>query len=478
MPQPMGDLLARELLGLDPSQPDYASRCIDALLGAAQAAGATDVHLQPTAAGLELKFRIDGVLLPVALLPTAVAGNVIARLKVLAGLLTYHTDRPQEGRIRLPQAVGQVANLSHVEMRGVGQVANLSHVEMRVCTYPTLHGERAVVRLFGGSERYQRLDDLGLPTDVLQPLRSLIGETSGAILVSGPAGGGKTTTVYACLREIAGGGKGDRYNLPERPDQPAVGARCCAQIVPVPFSARSLVSIEDPIEVAVDGVAQSQVHPPAGLDLAAGLRFLMRQDPEVIMVGEIRDRPTAEAALQASLTGHLLLSTFHAGSAAETVGRLLDMGIEPYVLRSGLLAILNQRLLRRLCSCAAPSDDADARLGLAVSRAMVPRGCTECGGTGYRGRFLLVEMLTLSPAGKGDRHLLCEAPEGPFRQKVPVPFSGDELARAILSRSDSAAIERLAGQAGMVSRWQRACRAVEEGLTSPAEVRRVLGFSA
>jgi len=130
--------------------------------------------------------------------------------------------------------------------------------------------------------------------------------------------------------------------------------------------ARSLVSIEDPIEVAVEGVAQSQVHLPTGLDLANGLRFLMRQDPEVIMVGEIRDRPTAEAALQASLTGHLLLSTFHAGSAAEAVGRLLDMGLEPYVLRSGLLAILNQRLLRRLCSCAEPTDEPDARLGLAV----------------------------------------------------------------------------------------------------------------
>ena len=133
-----------------------------------------------------------------------------------------------------------------------------------------------------------------------------------------------------------------------------------------------------------------------GLDLANGLRFLMRQDPEVIMVGEIRDRTTADTAFQASLTGHLLLSTFHAGSAAETVGRLLDMGIEPYVLRSGLLAILNQRLLRRLCSCAVPTNEPDARLGLAVERAMTPRGCDKCGGTGYRGRFLLVEMLTLS----------------------------------------------------------------------------------
>jgi general secretion pathway protein E len=256
----------------------------------------------------------------------------------------------------------------------------------------------------------------------LPTLQTLLTQTSGAILVSGPAGSGKTTTIYACLREIARQSRG----------------------------ARSLMTIEDPVEVSVAGVAQSQVHPTVGLDLAAGLRFLMRQDPEVIMVGEIRDRPTAEAALQASLTGHLLLSTFHAGSAAETVGRLLDMGIEPYVLRSGILAILHQRLLRRLCACAEPSDKLEAKLGLEVERAKVPRGCADCGGTGYRGRFLLVEMLMLSRT---------------------------DLARAVLTRSDTATIERLAVEGGMVTRWQRACHAVDEDWTSPAEVRRVLGFS-
>jgi general secretion pathway protein E len=400
MSQPTTTDLNRKLAGLDPADPEYATRAIDAALAAARVAGASDMHLQPTAAGLELKFRIDGVLLPMGCFPAPLAPNVTARLKVLAGLLTYHTDRPQEGRIRLPQ----------------------DEVEMRVCTFPTLHGERTVVRLFGGTQRYQHLDALGLPDDVLQPLRRLLAETSGAVLVSGPAGSGKTTTVYACLREIARQSDGSR----------------------------SLVSIEDPIEVAVHGVAQSQVHPPAGLDLATGLRFLMRQDPEVIMVGEIRDRPTAEAALQASLTGHLLLSTFHAGSAAETIGRLSDMGIEPYVLRSGLLAILNQRLLRRLCSCAKPSDDPDARLGLDVQRVMTPQGCPKCGGTGYQGRFLLVEMLTLSRS---------------------------ELARAILARGDSATVEQLAAEGGMVNRWQRASQAVDAGLTSPAEVRRVLGFA-
>jgi len=400
MGQPMASGLCEELARLDPADPEYVARSVDLVLTAARHAGASDVHFQPTADGLEVKCRVDGVLATVALFPAKLAVNLTARLKVLSGLLTYHTDRPQEGRIRLPQ----------------------DDVEMRVCTFPTLYGERTVVRLFGGTQRYQRLDDLGLPEDVLGPLRRLLSETSGTVLVSGPAGSGKTTTVYACLREIVGHGGG----------------------------ARSLVSIEDPIEVAVQGVAQSQVHPPAGLDLAGGLRFLMRQDPEVIMVGEIRDRATAEAAMQASLTGHLLLSTFHAGSAAETISRLLDMGIEPYVLRSGLLAIVNQRLLRRLCSCATPTGDPHARLGLAVQRAATPRGCSQCGGTGYRGRFLLVEFLTLARG---------------------------ELARAILARSDTAVIERLAAEAGISSRWQRACRAVDDGLTSPAEVRRVLGFS-
>ena len=391
---------AEWLARLDPADPQYATLAVDRMLAAGREAGASDLHLQPSADGLELKFRIDGVLQPAAAFPAQLAANIVARLKVLGQLLTYRTDVPQEGRIRV----------------GNGEV------EMRVSTFPTLYGERAVVRFFAGGGDYRYLGDLGLPDDVLGPLRRQLAETAGAILVSGPAGSGKTTTVYACLRELS-----------QQTD-----------------AARSLVSIEDPIEVAVPGVAQSQINQTAGLDLATGLRFLMRQDPEVIAVGEIRDRATAEAALQASLTGHLLLSTFHAGSAAETVGRLLDMGVEPYVLRSGLLVILNQRLLRRLCSCAQPIDNADGRLGLPVARAMRPVGCDACRHTGYRGRFLLVEML--SPARS-------------------------DVGRAILSRCDSARLEELAVQAGMTTRWGRACRAVEAGLTSPAEVRRMLGFA-
>jgi general secretion pathway protein E len=394
------DLAENTLAQCDPGDPQFASRAVDRILEAGEERGASDVHLQPTSTGLELKFRIDGVLQRAGTFPAAVAPNVVARLKVLAELLTYRTDVPQEGRIRTPQR----------------------DVEMRVSTFPTLYGEKAVVRLFAGAQRYQRLSDLGMPDEVVGSLRRLLSETSGAILATGPAGCGKTTTIYACMREIAASDD----------------------------AARSLVSLEDPIEVATAGVAQAQVNPAVGLDLATGLRFLMRQDPEVIMVGEIRDRATAEAAFQASLTGHLLLSTFHAGSAAETISRLSDMGIEPYLLRSGLLAILSQKLVRRLCECSRPGDDSAARLALPVEEFRVPVGCEACGQTGYRGRSVLVEMLTAERT---------------------------ELGRAILSRSDAATLERLAVEAGMVTRWQRAYEAVGSGVTSPAEVRRVLGFS-
>lgn len=394
------DGLRAQLAAFDAASPDFAAQCVERILAAAQQAGASDIHLQPGESGLELTLRIDGLLTPLAQFPKAVAANITARIKVLAGLLTYHTDRPQEGRLRQEQ----------------------NQTEMRVCTFPTLHGERTVIRLFGGAQQFQHFADLGLPDDVRIRLERLLAETSGAILVSGPAGSGKTTTAYAAMREIAR----------------AAG------------HTRSLVSIEDPIEAAIAGVGQSQVNNMVGLDLAVGLRFLMRQDPEVILVGEIRDRATAEAAMQASLTGHLLLSTFHAGSAAETVGRLLDMAIEPYILRSGLLAIVNQRLLRRLCRCARPATD-DQRQGLPVTRSLSPVGCDACGQSGYQGRFLLAEMLT---------------------------FSRDAVARAILDRAEAAVIERLAIESGMQSRWQQALAAIEAGMTSAAEVRRVLGFSA
>lgn len=396
----------------DPSAEQYATQLVEALLSAAQAAGASDVHLQPTDTGLAVTWRIDGVLQPIGEVPGQARPNVVARLKVVANLLTYRSDVPQEGRVRL---------------RDGG-------VEMRVSTFPTLHGERAVVRLFAPSgSGLLQLPDLALDRPVEAALKRLLGETSGAVLVTGPAGSGKTTTAYACLREIV-----------RRSD----GGRC-------------VLSIEDPIEAAVAGVAQAQVNPAAGFDLATGLKSLLRQDPEVILVGEMRDPETAEIALQAALTGQLMITTFHAGRAAEAIGRLLDMGIEPYVVRSGLLAVVAQRLVRKLCSCrrtielasgqesaADAAADSTSPMGLPVDRYAVPVGCDTCRGTGYNGRIVITEILE--------------------------PTSGD-LARDILARRDTHTLEQHAVTGGMNTIWQRACEMVAAGTTSPAEVRRALG---
>jgi type II secretory ATPase GspE/PulE/Tfp pilus assembly ATPase PilB-like protein len=391
--------IAATLAALKPADPDYAIRFVDEVLRAARERGASDLHMQPTPEGLELRWRLDGVLLPIGTFPAGASANVVARLKVLAELLTYRTDVPQEGRLRATDAP----------------------VEMRVSTFPTLHGEKVVVRLFSSGSRYLQLTDLGLAEDVSAALGRLLGETSGAILVAGPAGSGKTTTLYACLREIMARTRGGR----------------------------SIVTLEDPIEVALPGVAQSQVNLPAGFDLTSGLRSIMRQDPEVILVGEIRDRSTAEIALEASLTGQLVLSSFHAPSAAGAISRLLEMGIEPYVLRSGLLAVVSQRLLRRLCQCSRPVERTEELLGLPVAGARAALGCEKCGQTGYAGRTVLAEMLLVEQS---------------------------EVGRAILSRSSASEIEQLARRSGMVDRWARACAAVEAGTTSPSEVRRVLGL--
>jgi type II secretory ATPase GspE/PulE/Tfp pilus assembly ATPase PilB-like protein len=399
MPAPLPERFHRQLPGRNPADPNYVPELVDAILDSARDALASDVHLSPRESVVEMRWRIDGVLQPIAEFPRELGPKIVGRLKVLSDLLTYRTEVPQEGRLR----------------------GGESDVETRVSTFPTLYGEKAVIRLFIGSGRYRFLDDLGLPADALSELRRLLGETGGGILIAGPAGSGKTTTIYACLREIVSKSRGGR----------------------------SLASLEDPIEVVIEGVDQSQVNPGAGFDMHTGLRSLLRQDPEVMMVGEIRDRTTAETVFQASLTGHLVLTTFHAGSAARALSRLSDMGIEPYLLRSGLLAVLCLRLLRRLCRCAAPNENPTARLGLAVERVHTPVGCDECGGTGYSGRMVLAELL--------------------------LPDAG-ELGAAILARDDAARLEELAAGARMINHWQRACQAIEAGLTSAEEAVRVLGI--
>ena len=401
MPTSLTDRFLNRLSGLDPAAELYATEVVTHILAAAQSEDVSDVHLLPAEsdARLRMLWRIDGVLHDVAELNRA--PNIIGRLKVLAELLTYRTDVPQEGRIRTGD----------------------ERVEMRVSTFPTIHGEKAVVRLFVGSGRYTHLSDLGLPEDLRPQIERLLTLTSGALLIAGPAGSGKTTTLYAALRHIL-------------------------QKSPAP---RSIVTLEDPVEALVSGVSQSQVSSDGTFNYATGLRSLMRQDPEVIMVGEIRDRETAATVFQAALTGQLVLSSFHAGSGAEAIGRLLDLEVEPYLLRSGLLGVLAQRLVRQLCQCAAPAAAPDAGLKFDAGEYRTPTGCQDCRQTGYHGRMVLCELLD-------PRH--------------------SSVARGIVSDLDTDALQATAITSGMVPIDLRARDAIQAGRTSPAEVRRVLGHPA
>jgi type II secretory ATPase GspE/PulE/Tfp pilus assembly ATPase PilB-like protein len=280
---------------------------------------------------------------------------------------------------------------------------------MRVSTFPTIHGEKAAVRIFEASAGALDLEQLGLGPELLRDLVGLLQQRSGAILLTGPSGSGKTTTIYACLRHLARTSAGSRH----------------------------IVSIEDPVEQIVEGVSQAQARPGTEFDFARGLRSLLRQDPEVIMIGEVRDAETAGIAIEAALTGHLVISTLHAGSACGVVSRLLEMGIEPYLITSGLIGIVNQRLARRVCAACRPADEAKWRAG----------ECEQCSGTGYRGRLLLAELLTIG---------------GPLRQ-------------GILARSDTSTLERIADERRRLTIWDAAHRRTEEGLTTAAEIARVLG---
>jgi general secretion pathway protein E len=374
--------------GLATKDASFATEFVNRLLRLAREARASDVHLDPTTDALEMRWRLDGVLQPLGRLPKAVAPNVIARLKVLAGLLTYEMALPQEGRI-LDAAL---------------------QVEVRVSTFPTLFGERAVLRMLGSGEKtLSTIAELGLPDPVQAELQKYLAATSGAVLVVGPAGSGKTTTAYACLRQVvatSGGG-------------------------------RSIATLEDPVEVAVDGVAQSQINLAAGFDMATGLRSLLRLDPEVILIGEMRDRATAEIALQAALTGQLVVTTFHAGSCADAINRLTDMGIADYAVRNAVRLVVAQRLVRRLCTCALAANVAEHAqpLGLEVDQCRVAVGCESCRGTGYQGRTLIAEWRDLA-----------------LPQELP---EGDRPKRDL---------------------WQSAEALIAAGTTSPLEAIRVLGF--
>ena len=343
---------------------------------------------------------MDGVLRPVRTLDPAVGLPLVSRIKIMAGLDIADRLRPQDGRVSV-----------HV---GAGAV------DLRVSTLPASHGEKVVLRILDARGGAASLDSLGVSGSQIERMRALLDAREGLVLVTGPTGSGKTTTLYGALRAVQRRGV-------------------------------NVVTVEDPIEYRLPGVVQVQVSPRTGLTFAAALRSILRQDPDVILVGEIRDGETAGIAIQAALTGHLVLSTLHTLDAAGAIARLDDLGVDRYKIAASLRGIVAQRLLRRLCAaCRAPDE---APLGPALSRWIAPdtarwreRGCPACGGTGFRGRLAVVEVLVGSPA----------------------------IERATAEGASPDRIAELARAEGTRRLWESGIEQVVAGATSIGEVGRVL----
>jgi len=311
---------------------------VNQLLFDAVKAGASDVHIQPYEDRVIVRQRIDGVLFDSFEIPKVIQEEVLTRVKVLGRMNIAEKRLPQDGR-----ATVQLGDRI---------------VDLRIASLPTSHNERIVIRLLDKSARLYSLGELGMPAGTLSTWQELIRRDHGLILVTGPTGSGKSTTLYGALQEI------NSTDL-------------------------NVLTLEDPIEYQLDGISQTQINEKKGMTFASGLRSVLRQDPDIIMVGEIRDHETAVMAIQASLTGHLVFSTLHTNDAASAVTRLLDLGIEPYLVSSSLIAALAQRLVRRLC--------VDCKLNVGDSETLrcEPQGCSSCRDTGFRGRIGLFELLTM-----------------------------------------------------------------------------------
>ncbi len=380
-----------------------AIRAVNRLIAEAVDANASDIHLEPSDDSLVVRFRIDGMLRLVTRLPQAMRASVVARIKVMAGLDIAERRIPQDGRLRLA-------------VRG-------HEIDLRVATAPSIHGESAVLRILDRSNLKLEFAALGLDDQLVEQFREAIHRPYGIVLVTGPTGSGKTTTLYAALAEL---------NQVER----------------------KLLTVEDPIEYRLPGIVQTQVQPGIGFTFATALRSFLRQDPDAIMVGEIRDVETAQIAVQAALTGHMILSTLHTNTAAGAITRLIDMEVEPFLLSSVLAGVLAQRLVRRLClQCRVsfvPDEALLTSLGIDAAAGYESHfhraaGCTACHGTGYSGRIALFDFLPVDEA----------------------------IARLILKRADARQIEECANAAGHRSLLQEGFAKAAQGLTTIEEVLRV-----
>ncbi len=365
----------------------YVVNIVDWLLQYAFEQRASDIHLEPRRDNSDVRFRIDGVLHPVYQLPTVVMGAVISRLKVLGRMDLAEKRRPQDGRIKTKGPSG-------------------GEIEMRLSTMPSVFGEKLVMRIFDPEVTVRSFEDLGFSERELEQWKKLVNSPFGIILVTGPTGSGKTTTLYSTLKFLA---------------KPEV----------------NVCTVEDPIEMVEPRFNQMQVHSAIGLDFANGLRTFLRQDPDIIMVGEIRDLETAEMAIQAALTGHLVFSTLHTNDAPSAIIRLMDIGVPHYLIRATLLGVVAQRLARTLCPHCRKSGTVDEELWQSLispwdikqtDNIYRPAGCLECRETGYFGRVGIYEMLTITPAMRGmirPDSDLSKIREEAMRQKmVPLHIAG------------------------------------------------------
>jgi type IV pilus assembly protein PilB len=365
--------------------------------------GSSDIHFEPQDGDMRVRYRIDGVLQAAAVVPQAIVPAVTSRVKILADLDIAERRLPQDGRIGIELAE--------------------RHVDLRVATLPTPHGEKVVMRILDQSKAGIELAQLGMLPQALERFRHAFTQAHGAVLVTGPTGSGKSTSLYAALNVL---------NTVEK----------------------NIITIEDPVEFQIDGITQVQVNPKAGLTFAAGLRSMMRCDPDIIMVGEIRDRETAQIAVESALTGHLVLSTLHTNDAPGAISRLIEMGIEPFLVGSAVDCVVAQRLARLLCDeCKRPVDIPAAVLsanGFTVDGDLAcfePVGCGRCGGSGYRGRIGLYEVMWVS----------------------------DRIRSMAVARETAEAIAQVAVEEGMLRLREDGLEKVRRGMTSLAEVARVTG---
>ena len=375
-------------------------RLVDVLLQHAIREGASDIHIEPDELHLRVRFRVDGVLREASVQPKSLHAPAVSRVKVMAQMDIAERRLPQDGR---------------AQMEVLGKPYDL-----RVSTFPTIHGENVVLRILDKSSAQLGMEELGLGPGPHELLERMIERPNGVVLVTGPTGSGKTTTLYACIHQI---------NTHER----------------------NIMTLEDPVEYHLPLIRQTQVDPDIGLTFARGLRAILRQDPDVIMVGEIRDPESAEIAVRAALTGHLVLSTLHTNDAAGALPRLLDMEIEPFLLSPAMIGVVAQRLLRRVCAkCSAPAEPPArlaAELGLEPGNGpfVCGAGCVACRHSGYRGRAGIFELLPVS----------------------------DAIRDLISSRAPAEEIARRARRDGMQTLREDALRKAAEGITTLEEVMRV-----